>query len=143
MGRQEREGHGFSRAARNRNGFRLQPLRVHTLHHHENRHKDWTMDIKSGAIKQAVRQFISENVLLGLHQTTIDDATPLVTGGLIDSIGMIGLVAFLEARFEIEFMPREIDVHSLDNLDRIEELIRKKLAGGGATFAIGNEQEAR
>jgi acyl carrier protein len=139
MGRQEREGHGFSRAARNCNGFRLQPLRVHTLHRRENRHKDWTMDIKNGDIKQAVRQFISENVLLGLHQTTIDDATPLVTGGLIDSIGMIGLIAFLEKRFAVEFMPREIDVHSLDTLERIEEAVRKKLAGGGVTFAPGSK----
>jgi acyl carrier protein len=97
------------------------------------------MDIKNGDIKQAVRQFISENVLLGLHQTTIDDATPLVTGGLIDSIGMIGLIAFLEKRFAVEFMPREIDVHSLDTLERIEEAVRKKLAGGGVTFAPGSK----
>ena len=100
-------------------------------------------DINSGDIKKAVRQFIAENVLLGVHQTTIDDAMPLVTGGLIDSIGMIGLVAFLENRFEIEFMPREIDVHSLDNLDRIEKLILKKLAGREAGFATGDEQEVR
>jgi acyl carrier protein len=100
-------------------------------------------DINSGDIKKAVRQFIAENVLLGVHQTTIDDTMPLVTGGLIDSIGMIGLVAFLENRFEVEFMPREIDVHSLDTLERIEEVVRKKLAGGGATFAPGSQQEVR
>ncbi len=96
-------------------------------------------DIKSGDIKKAVRQFIAENVLLGVHQTAIEDATPLITGGLIDSIGMIGLVAFLESRFEIEFMPREIDVHSLDTLERIEDLIRKKLAGREATAGSGQQ----
>jgi acyl carrier protein len=80
-------------------------------------------------IKNAVRQFIAENVLLGVHQTTIEDATPLVTGGLIDSIGMIGLVTFLEVRFKVEFVPREINVHSLDTLEQIEALIQKKLAG--------------
>jgi acyl carrier protein len=90
-------------------------------------------------IKSAVRQFIAENVLLGVHQTTIEDATPLVTGGLIDSIGMIGLVTFLEARFEVEFMPREINVHSLDTLEQIEELIRKKLAGRKAD-TVGSGQ---
>jgi acyl carrier protein len=79
-------------------------------------------------IKTEVRQFIAENVLLGIHQTAIEDSTPLVTGGLIDSIGMVGLVAFLEKRFAVEFSPREIDVHSMDTLDRIETLIRKKLA---------------
>jgi len=87
-------------------------------------------EIKNGDIKKAVRQFIAENVLLGVHQTAIEDATPLITGGLIDSIGMVGLVAFLEAHFEVEFMPREIDAHSLDTLERIEEVIRKKLTDG-------------
>ena len=80
-------------------------------------------------IKTAVRQFIAENVLLGVHQARIEDATPLVSGGLIDSIGMIGLVAFLEAQFKVEFEPREINVHNLNTLEQIEELIRKKLAG--------------
>jgi acyl carrier protein len=91
-------------------------------------------------IKTAVRQFIAENVLLGVHQTTIEDSTPLVTGGLIDSIGMIGLVAFLEARFKVEFVPREIDVHSLNTLEQIDELIRKKLAGREAD-ATGSGQQ--
>jgi acyl carrier protein len=94
-------------------------------------------------IKTEVRQFILENVLLGVHQTTLEDATPLITGGLIDSIGMIGLVAFLEKHFEVEFMPREIDAHSLDTLERIEEVIRKKLASREAGAAAGNGQQIR
>ena len=77
-------------------------------------------------IKSAIRQFIAENVLLGVHQATIEDSTPLVTGGLIDSIGMIGLVAFLESQFKVEFDPREINVQHLNTLEQIEELIRKK-----------------
>ena len=93
-------------------------------------------------IKTAVRQFIAENVLLGVHQTKIEDRTPLVTGGLIDSIGMIGLVAFLEARFKVEFVPREIDVHSLDTLEQIDELIRKKLAGRETDAAASGQQIA-
>ena len=93
-------------------------------------------------IKTAVRQFIAENVLLGVHQTTIEDATPLVTGGLIDSVGMFCLVAFLEARFKVEFVPREINVHSLDTLDQIDELIRKKLAAQ-KTDASGIGQQTR
>jgi acyl carrier protein len=94
-------------------------------------------------IKTEVRQFIAENVLLGVHQTTLEDATPLITGGLIDSIGMIGLVAFLEKHFDVEFMPREVDAHSLDTLERIEELIRKKLASRQAGAAAGNGQQIR
>lgn len=99
------------------------------------------MGVKTGEIKSEVRQYVADNFLLGAHQATIEDAMPLITGGLIDSIGMIGLVDFLESRFEIEFLPREIDVHSLDTLERIEELIRKKRAGREAGIATSNEQK--
>jgi acyl carrier protein len=99
-----------------------------------------TMLSQTMEIKTAVRQFIAENVQLGVHQTTLEDTTPLVTGGLIDSIGMIGLVAFLEERFKVEFVPREIDVHSLDTLEQIEEVIRKKLAAGKSGAASSEQQ---
>ena len=104
--------------------------------------QDQTMQHQTMEIKTAVRQFIAENVLLGVHQTTIEDATPLVTGGLIDSVGMFGLVAFLESRFKVEFVPREINVHSLDTLEQIDELIRKKLAAQ-KTDATGGGQQIR
>ncbi len=92
-------------------------------------------------IKTPIRQFIAENVLLGVHQTRIEDSTPLVTGGLIDSIGMIGLVAFLESHFKVEFDPREINVHHLNTLEQIEELIRKK-QGGQERDAAGSGQQS-
>jgi acyl carrier protein len=91
-------------------------------------------------IKTEIRRHIAENYLPGPPEATIGDEMPLITGGLIDSIGMIGLIAFLESHFEIEFMPREIDVHSLDTVARIEELIRKKLASREAGAAGSNGQ---
>ncbi len=81
-------------------------------------------------IKTEVRQYIAENFLPNAPLETIDDAMPLISGGVIDSIGMIGLVSFLESRYEVEFMPREIDVHSLDTIEQIEKVMRKKLASG-------------
>jgi acyl carrier protein len=60
---------------------------------------------------------------------------PLITSGIIDSIGMLGLVDFIESRYAIEFMPREIDVHTLDTVERIESLIRAKLSSRKA--AVG------
>ncbi len=79
-------------------------------------------------IKTEVRQYVIENFLSDAPDASLEDSTRLVTSGLIDSIGMIGLVDFIEGRFAIEFMPREIGVHNLDTVDQIEELIRKKLS---------------
>jgi acyl carrier protein len=80
-------------------------------------------------IKPEIRGYVVENFLPGGGGLTIEDTTPLITGGLIDSIGMIGLVRFIESRFQIEFTPREVDAHRLDTIDAIEGLIRKKLEG--------------
>src|ERR1700722_7852028 len=91
-------------------------------------------------IKTAVRQFIAENVLLGIHQTTIEDTTPLVTGGLIDSIGMIGPVNFVVKRFKAEFVPRENDGPSLNPLEQIDGWIRKNLASQQAGAAGSGPQ---
>jgi acyl carrier protein len=58
----------------------------------------------------------------------LEDTTPLISGGLIDSIGMLGLISFMESRFGVEFMPREVDAHTLDNLNLIAALIDRKVA---------------
>jgi acyl carrier protein len=79
-------------------------------------------------IKGEVRQYVIENFFVGAPDAQLEDSAPLVTSGLIDSIGAIGLVLFIERRFNIEFMPREIGVHNLDTIDQIEVLIRKKLS---------------
>jgi acyl carrier protein len=89
-------------------------------------------------IKTEVRKYIAENFLLDAPEATIEDTMPLITGGLIDSLGMVGLIAFLERRFEVEFMPREVDVHSLDTVERIDEVLRKKLASQDASVTSGN-----
>lgn len=103
-----------------------------------------TGELDAGEIRPEVRKYVADNFLLGAQRAMIvEDATPLITGGLIDSIGMIGLVAFLESRFDVEFMPREIDVYSLDTVERIEILIRKKWASRDAGVDSGNTQQIR
>ena len=78
-------------------------------------------------VKALVRQYVQENFFLAAAPNRLDDATPLITGGIIDSIGTIGLVAFIEEKFKLEFLPSEINAQGLDTLDRIEALVRQKL----------------
>ena len=82
-------------------------------------------------IKPDIRRYVVENFLPPGIGVTVEDATPLITGGLVDSIGMIGLVRFLEGRFKVEFTPREVDAHQLDTIEAMERLILKKLEATG------------
>jgi acyl carrier protein len=80
-------------------------------------------------IKTEVREFVASHYLPDAPAETITDTMPLITSGIIDSIGMLGLVDFIESRYAIEFMPREIDVYTLDTVERIESLIHAKQSG--------------
>jgi acyl carrier protein len=78
-------------------------------------------------IENEVRAFVAANYLPDSPPEAIDGSMPLITSGIIDSIGMLGLVDFIENRFIIEFLPREIDVHALDSIERIVALIQGKI----------------
>ena len=82
-------------------------------------------------IKAALRRYF-RTYLKGGESQDLQDDTPLLSSGIIDSIGVVGLIDFIENRFKIEFMPREIDRNSLETIDRIEEVIKAKLGGAGA-----------
>jgi acyl carrier protein len=85
-------------------------------------------------IRSEVRQYISKNFLADDPGMELEDGTALISGGIVDSIGMIGLVAFIENRFGIEFMPREVDVRNFDTVERIEGLILNKLSASRAVI---------
>ena len=79
-------------------------------------------------IRTSVHRFILENYLPGTRDEDLRDDTSLLATGVIDSIGALGLIQFLETRFNLEFLPREVDLDSLENIDRICAVIRRKLA---------------
>jgi acyl carrier protein len=79
-------------------------------------------------IKQAVKSFIMEEFLPGEDPDELTDTTPLITGGVLDSIATLKLVMFLEERFGVTLEPHEVDPEHLDTTACIEELVRSKRA---------------
>lgn len=88
-------------------------------------------------INTEIRTFIARNYLPDEPAESITDTMSLITSGIIDSIGMLGLIDFIESHYGIEFLPREIDIYSLDTVGRIESLIRAKLAVREASVSQG------
>jgi len=82
-------------------------------------------------IKAALHQYFRTYLKAGECRELRDD-TPLLSSGIIDSIGVVGLIDFIETRFKIEFLPREIDRNALDTIERIDQAIRAKLDGPGS-----------
>jgi len=77
-------------------------------------------------MREAVKTFILEQFLPGESPDAIDDATPLITGGILDSISTIKLVSFIEEQLGVEFAAHEISADYLDSIARIAEVVREK-----------------
>jgi acyl carrier protein len=77
-------------------------------------------------IEPIVRQYILEEFLQGEDPSQLDDTTPLITSGIMDSIRTLKLVAFLEERFSIALAAHEADADHLDTIAMIAALVRSK-----------------
>lgn len=77
-------------------------------------------------IQAAVKEFILTEFLPGEDPGELTDTTPLITGGVLDSIATIKLVLFMEERFGIKVEAHETDPEYLDTIALITQLIRSK-----------------
>ena len=77
-------------------------------------------------MNQAVKSYILREFLPGESPEELDDATPLITGGILDSISTLKLVVFLEEEFGVTVEAHEAGVDHLDSVGKIAALIAKK-----------------
>ena len=79
-------------------------------------------------IKTTVKQYILEEFLPGEDPSELTESTPLITGGILDSISTVKLVTFLEERFGVKFQAYEMSTDFLDTLAKISNTISSKQA---------------
>jgi len=76
-----------------------------------------------------VKNFILTEFLPGEDPSELKDDTPLITGGILDSIATLKLVMFLEGTYGITLEAHEADPEHLDTLTDIVSLVNLKRAG--------------
>ena len=67
-----------------------------------------------------------EEFLPGENPDELTTTTPLISGGILDSIATLKLVMFMEEKYGVNFEPHEVDKEHLDNLDSIVKLVQSK-----------------
>ena len=77
-------------------------------------------------IVNVVQHFILREFLAGEDPDELTRDTPLITGGILDSISTLKLVTFLEDRFGITIEAHEAGVDHLDSIGRIAGLVAQK-----------------
>ncbi|MBI4510157.1 MAG: acyl carrier protein [Deltaproteobacteria bacterium] len=76
-------------------------------------------------IKDQVRQFITKNFYVA-SETELADEESLLSRGIIDSTGVLEVIAFLEGTFGIQVEDQEMVPENLDSIGRISALVARK-----------------
>jgi acyl carrier protein/D-alanine--poly(phosphoribitol) ligase subunit 2 len=63
---------------------------------------------------------------------TLDEHTPLISSGIVDSFSMVSLKRFLEKKYEVKLPDEEATPQAFDTVTTIIELVNKHLAKKGA-----------
>ena len=77
-------------------------------------------------IRKTVHDYILQEFLPGESPDELTDDTPLITGGILDSISTLKLVSFLEDHFAVTVEAHEAGIENLDSVALIARLVESK-----------------
>jgi acyl carrier protein len=78
-----------------------------------------------------VGQFIISELAQGRGITSIDPSDNLLAKGIVDSHGVMELVAFLEERYGISVSDEDLTPENFESIARIDEFVARKQDGRG------------
>jgi len=74
-------------------------------------------------LKRMIRDYVVKEYLEEGDDREVTDATPLITGGIVDSFSMVSLKRFLEKKYAIQIPDAQATPDAFDTVDRIAELV--------------------
>lgn len=86
---------------------------------------------------ETIREYVIENFLFGDASQLEDDAS-FLEHGIIDSTGILELIAFLEETYGIKVEDEELIPENLDSLKKVVQYVERKLTTVTAIAASTN-----
>jgi acyl carrier protein len=84
-------------------------------------------EMTPASIRHRIHVFILDTLLVGEAPVNLTDETPLISGGIIDSINVVKVGAFLERTFSITAAPDELlDPHNMETIDLMVKLVMSR-----------------
>lgn len=83
----------------------------------------------SDDIGERIRAYIATEIMFEDNPSAVADDTPLL-GSLVDSLGLVQLVAFIEGEFDITVEDTEVTADNFRTVADIERLIAGKVQSG-------------
>jgi acyl carrier protein len=78
---------------------------------------------------QRIRSYIDDNFLYMRPDAVLDDDDSLLGTGIIDSMGVMELIVFVESEFELTVGDAEVTKDNFDSVATIARFVESKAAG--------------
>ena len=82
-------------------------------------------------LKTELRRYITENFLFGQDDTALTDDASFLEKGLIDSTGVLEIVAHLEQEYRVSVEDEELIPQNFDSLNSLAAYVSRKTARAG------------
>jgi acyl carrier protein len=86
-------------------------------------------DLVVADIASRIKSFIAEEIMFEDNTATLQEDTPLL-GGIMDSLGLMQLVSFIEEEFDVTVDDAEVTVDNFRTVADIERLVSSKVSVG-------------
>jgi acyl carrier protein len=84
------------------------------------------MVTESTKIREQLRRYIAENLLFSDKEYPFEDDASFLKNGVVDSTGVMELVAYVEKKFGLTVDPKEVVPDNFDSIKNLTGYIKRK-----------------
>jgi acyl carrier protein len=77
-------------------------------------------------VETAIERFVVDEIMLGDSNTKIDPNESLISSGVLDSLALLRLIAFLEEQMGVTVDDSEVIPENFETINEIKSFIEKK-----------------
>ncbi len=78
------------------------------------------------SLRKEIRDFVLEELLIGDVSAMVADDDSFLETGAIDSTGVLEVVMFIEQKYELKVLDREMVPENLDSVNRLVQFVLRK-----------------
>lgn len=75
-----------------------------------------------------VKGFIVSELMVGERGVNLDDTFSLIENGVLDSLGIMKLIQFIEERFSFSIEDEDILPENFENIESISQFIKRSVS---------------
>ncbi len=79
-------------------------------------------------LKESIRNYIQTELVNSQEHSELSDSDQLIESGIIDSLGIMKLIGFLEDNLSVQVDDMELVPENFSSIEAITSLVEKKLA---------------